>query len=101
MEIKPRPARSEEARKLLEQALVTRSKEAVETLGHINYVRESDTVAEWLTQADDPEGAANLRAVTYKTLSKRTVQNRKILPSVLEAVATKRDLSQASAKTKS
>jgi hypothetical protein len=101
LEIKPRPARSEEARKLLEQALVTRSKEAVETLGHINYVRESDTVAEWLTQADDPEGAANLRAVTYKTLSKRTVQNRKILPSVLEAVATKRDLSQASAKAKS
>ena len=101
LKIKPRPARPEEARKLLEQALVTRSKEAVETLGHINFVRHSHTVAERLTEADDPAGAANLLAVTYKTLSDRAVQNRKVLTSVLEAVATKRDLSQASAKAKS
>ena len=74
---------------------MARSKEAVQTLGHINFVRHSNTVAERLMQADDPAGAANLLAVTYKTLSDRGVQNRRILTNVLEAVATERDLSQA------
>jgi hypothetical protein len=98
MEIAARPSKPEEARELLEQALVSRPQDAAETLGHVTYRRQTDAVSEWLAEAGDPEGAAAVEGVTHETLSTRKVHDRSVLGSVLDEVARKRDQYQASAK---
>lgn len=93
-----RSSRTDEARDLLEQALGSRREDAVESLGHIDYLRQTNAVSERLAQAGDPQGAAGVQATAYETLSERTVQGRKVLGSVLDEVARKREQYQAMAE---
>jgi hypothetical protein len=93
-----RPARTDEARDLLEQALMSRREDAVESLGHIDYLRQANALSEHLAEAGDPQDAAGVQAAAYETLSERTVQGRKVLGSVLDEVARKREQYQAMAE---
>ncbi|RFU21929.1 zinc metalloprotease [Geodermatophilus marinus] len=86
-----RRARPEEARRLLEQALVDRADEAAATLGHIRFAQETETASERLSTSDDPEVAGRLMGVAHDTLVRRVVDRRRVLPSVLEELARKRD----------
>ena len=93
-----RDAKPEDARRLLDEALTSRRQDAAETLGHIGYLRETDAAAEFLAGSGDPSAAAETQSVAYETLSNRTVGNRKVLSSVLDAVARKRDRYEEMAK---
>jgi hypothetical protein len=98
LKVESRAAKPKEARRLLDQALMSRRQDAAETLGHIRYLRETDAASEFLAQTGDPAAAAETQSVAYETLSNRTVLNRKVLSSVLDVVARKRDDYEAMAK---
>jgi hypothetical protein len=98
LEILARKPRAKEARDLLERAVVDHAQHAVETLGHIEYVRRSDAAAQWLADADDPKAAAELQAVTYETLSEHAGPGGTVLRGVLDDIASRRDRYQAKAK---
>jgi hypothetical protein len=97
VQITARPARESEARELLEQALMGRRVDAVETLGPIGYLRETAGVSEWLANEGDPQGAAAVQAVAYETLQEGPTHNGKALESALDEVARKRDRYRAMA----
>jgi len=98
LQVKTRDAKPQEARRLLDQALTSRRDDAAETLGHIGYLRETDAASEFLAEAGDPSAAAETQSAAYETLSNRTVGDRKVLSSVLDAVARKRDQYEEMAK---
>jgi hypothetical protein len=98
LQVKTRDAKPQEARQLLDQALTSRRDDAAETLGHIGYLRETDAASEFLAEAGDPSAAAETQSAAYETLSNRTVGDRKVLSSVLDAVARKRDQYEEMAK---
>jgi hypothetical protein len=98
LQVKTRDAKPQEARRLLDQALTARREDAAETLGHIGYLRETDAASEFLADAGDPSAAAESQSAAYETLSNRTVGDRKVLSSVLDAVARKRDQYEEMAK---
>ena len=93
-----RDAKPEDARRLLDEALTSRRQDAAETLGHIGYLRETDAASEFLAEAGDLSAAAETQSVAYETLSSRTVGDRKVLSSVLDAVARQRDRYEEMAK---
>ncbi|MGY1607545.1 MULTISPECIES: hypothetical protein [unclassified Geodermatophilus] len=86
-----RRARPEQARRLLEHALVDRADEAAVTLGHIRFAQEAETASQRLSTSDDPEVAGRLMGAAHDTLSRRVVGRRRVLSSVLEELARKRD----------
>jgi hypothetical protein len=96
--VETRDAKPEDARRLLDEALTSRRQDAAETLGHIGYLREADAASEFLAEAGDPSAAAETQSVAYETLSNRTVGDRKVLSSVLDAVARQRDRYEEMAK---
>jgi hypothetical protein len=96
--VQTRAAKPDEARRLLDEALVSRRQDAAETLGHIGYLREADATSEFLAEAGDPAAAAETQSAAYETLSNRTVRDRKVLTSILDAVARKRDEYEEMAK---
>jgi hypothetical protein len=98
LEITTRPAREDEARELLEQALVGRREDAAETLGNVGYLRRTSEVSELLAGAGDPQGALELQAAAYETLRDVTAQDGKTMESALEEVARKRDSYRAMTK---
>jgi hypothetical protein len=98
LQVKTRDAKPQEARRLLDQALTSRRDDAAETLGHIGYLRETDAASEFLAEAGDPSAAAETQSAAYETLLTRTVGDRKVLSSVLDAVARKRDQYEEMAK---
>ena len=98
LKVESRAAKPKEARQLLDEALMSRRQDAAETLGHIGYLRETDAASEFLAEAGDLAAAAETQSVAYETLSNRTVRNRKVLSSVLDAVARKRDEYEETAK---
>jgi hypothetical protein len=98
IEIATRPAREEEARELLEQALLGRRKDAAETLGPAGYLQATAGVSEWLATEGDPHGAAELQAGAHETLLDAAKNNGKALDSAVEEVARTRDRYRAMAK---
>jgi hypothetical protein len=98
LKVESRAAKPKEARQLLDEALMSRRQDAAETLGHIGYLHETDAASEFLAEAGDPAAAAETQSVAYETLSNRTVGNRKVLSSVLDSVARKRDEYEEMAK---
>ncbi len=98
LKVQSRAARPKEARRLLDQALKSHRQDAAETLGHIGYLRETDAASEFLAETGDPAAAAETQSAAYETLSNRTVRDRKVLTSVLDAVARKRDEYEAMAQ---
>jgi hypothetical protein len=98
LKVESRAAKPKEARRLFDQALMSRRQDAAETLGHIRYLLEADAASEFLAEAGDPAAAAETQSVAYETLSNRTVRERKVLSSVLDAVARKRDEYEAMAR---
>jgi hypothetical protein len=98
LEIAARPAREQEARELLEQALVSRRVEAAGTLGPVGYLRETAGVSEWLARKGDPQGAAAVQAVAYEMLVDGPTQDGKALERALEEVARERDRYRAMVK---
>ena len=75
LEIAARPPREDEARELLDQALVDRRAEAAETLGPIGYAHETAGLSEWLAEKGDPERAASVQAVASETLAHASKHN--------------------------
>jgi hypothetical protein len=98
LKVQSRAAKPEDARRLLDEALMSRRQDAAETLGHIGYLREADAASEFLAEAGDPAAAAETQSAAYETLANRTVRDRKVLSSVLDAVARKRDEYEEMAK---
>lgn len=74
-------AKPEEARTLLEGALVAKREAAAETLGHIEYREYSETLARWLAREGEVAEARKVVSGLEKTLAAR-----KVKPAVLEAV---------------
>ncbi|HEV2756767.1 MAG TPA: hypothetical protein VG318_13440 [Actinomycetota bacterium] len=89
--MRTRAAQPENARELLDKALLRRPHDAAETLGHIRYRRHVERLSDWLADSDEPAAAADAQDVLYETLSSREVQGRKVLGGVLDEVARKRD----------
>jgi len=75
------PPKPEEAKRLLESALLAKRDAAAETLGHIEYRGYAETLARFLAREGAPEEARKVVAALEKTLAAR-----KVKPSVLDAI---------------
>lgn len=88
--IKTAPAYTQEATADLTAALITDTDRAAETLGHIDYKAYVDGFSEMLDQQGKSQEAAVVDEALYTTLEARNV-----LPSVLEAIKSRRGKAQA------
>lgn len=89
--IKVRPAKMDEAKKLLDDALMDKPHAAAESLGHFDYKWYVDQCSERFAKEGDKKDAAAYQDVLYKTFSKRNVHGRKVLDSVMDEIKDKRD----------
>ncbi len=85
------PARPDQARKALGNALIGRATQAVESLGHIGFRRSVDAFSEWMSEQGEREEAAKIQDVLYDTLSTREVRGRRVLDGVLQEIEERRD----------
>jgi hypothetical protein len=83
LEFRVRPDKPEEARTLIEEALVAKSEVAVESFGHVQSKRYFDRFTDCLDDKGDAVSAAQAQGVLYDTMSKREVNDRKVLDPVL------------------
>jgi hypothetical protein len=84
--IRKEGARPEEARSLLEKALIEQRVTAVESLGHVDFRWYVDQFSEWLADRGDSVGASKVQETLYDTLARREVRGRGVLPAVLDEV---------------
>ena len=82
--IKIKQAMPKEAKKLLKPALISSRAVAAESFGHIDYKRHVDRFVAWLAREGAETEAVRSQELLYDTLSKRSVQGRRILKTVLE-----------------
>lgn len=85
----------EEAKRLLERALVKPADKGAESFGHISYKRLVDRFSDWLEKQGDPGAAAETQEALLDALAAREVRGRKVLQKVLDEVAAKRDAYRA------
>jgi hypothetical protein len=98
--IKARKPQTEEARELLDHALVRSGQDGAESFGHVSYKRYVDRFSDWLADQGDPDAAAETQDALRETLAAREVHGRKVLGRVLDDVEAKRDSYRARAKGK-
>lgn len=85
------PARPDQARRALGNALIGRATQAVESLGHIGFRRSVDAFSRWMSEQGERDEAAKMQDVLYDTLSTREVRGRRVLDSVLQDIEEQRD----------
>ncbi len=85
--IRTRSAQEDEARKELHEALVERSDDAAETLGHIEYNYYMTRQAEWLAEQGESGEAADINDCLATTLADRGVPQR-----LIRDIEAKRDM---------
>jgi hypothetical protein len=91
LSVKVRPAKMDEAKKLLDGALIDEADTAAESLGHFDYKWYIDQCSERFAKEGDKKDAASYQDVLYKTFSNRKVHGRKVLDSVLAEIKDKCD----------
>ena len=89
--IRARDPKVDEAKTLLDKALIDPGEKGAESFGHISYRRYVDRFSEWLADQGDPDAAARTQGALHDALEAREVHGRKVLPQVLESVDAKRE----------
>jgi hypothetical protein len=79
----------EEAKKYIYAALIINNETAIETFGHIKYLRMVNDFTDWLSNIGLVEEALRNQDTLYQTLSSREVNNSKIIQSVIESIRDK------------
>ena len=85
------PAKPEEARRLLEKALLEQRAAAVESLGHVDFKWYTDRFSEWLAASGDSLGASKAQDSLYETMARREVRGRRVLAGVLDEIKAQAD----------
>jgi len=85
------PAKPEEARGLLEKALIEQRAAAIESLGHVDFKWYVDRFSEWLAAKGDSVGASKVQDSLYETMARREVRGRRVLTGVLDEIKAQAD----------
>jgi hypothetical protein len=97
MAFRVREARPEAARRLLADALVDQPAVAMESFGHVQGKRYFDRFTDWLSEAGDPQEAAQYQSVLYDTMARREIHGRKVLAPVLTEIQARQERYQQQA----
>jgi len=89
--IKVEPPKVDEARELLDAALIAQAPQAVESFGHVSFRRRVDEFSAWLAEQGAEEQAFQTQDALLSTMSARQVGGRPILPRVLADIEATRD----------